>query len=150
MGSISLALIGEMALNLCVMEFLYESCPLSRPSELKVSLLYVYSICSVYLLRHSLLVLIYFSLNRRERTLLSIKISSQNGQWHMASTSTFERLHHECYLSRVTKTCKPRCSRHTLVPIGNNASPNRIAMMMVIYKGHTPTLSRPCIFGWTD
>jgi hypothetical protein len=39
LGSISLALIGEMALNLCVMENLYEACPLSGPSELRVSLL---------------------------------------------------------------------------------------------------------------
>jgi len=44
-----------MALNLCVMEILYDACPLSRPSELKVSFLYVHSICSIYLAAEALL-----------------------------------------------------------------------------------------------
>jgi hypothetical protein len=39
LNSISLALVGEMALNLCVIEYLYEACPLSRPSDLSVSYL---------------------------------------------------------------------------------------------------------------
>ena len=57
LGSISLALIGEVALHLCVMEYLYEACPLSRPSDLSVSLSYVYNIHFLYLLKCPLLVL---------------------------------------------------------------------------------------------
>jgi len=46
--SISLALIGEIAHNLWVIEYLYEACPLSRPGDLSVSLSYAYYIYSIH------------------------------------------------------------------------------------------------------